>query len=81
MKALAMMTEKERGVVEGANFKTLWEVLTDLDGQIRYASAFGQLTASKRSWSDHVSYRHAITGKAQSMRPTIVYGGLLADVR
>ena len=46
MKALAMMTEKERGVVEGANFKTLWEVLTDLDGQIRCGSFSGQLTAS-----------------------------------
>ena len=46
MKALAMMTEKERGVVEGANFKTLWEVLTDLDGQIRYGNSSGQLTAS-----------------------------------
>ena len=41
-----MMTEKERGVVEGANFKTLWEVLTDLGGQIRYDSSFGQLNAS-----------------------------------
>jgi hypothetical protein len=41
-----MMTEKERGVVEGANFKTLWEVSTDLDGQIRYGSPSEQLTAS-----------------------------------
>lgn len=46
MKALAMMTEKERGVVEGANFKTLWEVSTGLDGQIRYGSSSEQLTAS-----------------------------------
>jgi SNF2 family DNA or RNA helicase len=46
MKALAMMTEKERGVVEGANFKTLWEVSTSLDGQIRYGSSSEQLTAS-----------------------------------
>jgi hypothetical protein len=46
MKALAMMTEKERGVIEGANFKTLWEVSTDLDGQIRYDSSSEQLTAS-----------------------------------
>jgi len=40
------MTEKERGVVEGANFKTLWEVSTGLDGQIRYGSSSEQLTAS-----------------------------------
>jgi hypothetical protein len=46
MKALAMMTEKERGVVEGANFKTLWEVSTGLDGQIRYGSSSERLTAS-----------------------------------
>ena len=46
MKALAMMTEKERGVVEGANFKTLWEVSTGIDGQIRYGSSSEQLTAS-----------------------------------
>jgi hypothetical protein len=43
MKALAMMAEKEQGVVEGANFKTLWEVLTGLDGQIRYGSSCQQL--------------------------------------
>jgi hypothetical protein len=36
MKALAMMTEKERGVLEGANFNTLWEVETNLDGTKRY---------------------------------------------
>ncbi|KAH0562185.1 hypothetical protein GP486_003119 [Trichoglossum hirsutum] len=36
MKALAMMTEKEQGVVEGANFKTLWEATADLSGQMRY---------------------------------------------
>ena len=41
-----MMTEKERGVVEGANFKTLWEVSTGLDGQVRYSSSSEQLTAS-----------------------------------
>jgi hypothetical protein len=46
MKALAMMTEKERGVVEGANFKTLWEVSAGLDGQIRYGNSSEQLTAS-----------------------------------
>jgi hypothetical protein len=46
MKALAMMTEKERGVVEGANFKTLWEVSTGLDGQIRYDGSSEQLTSS-----------------------------------
>jgi hypothetical protein len=46
MKALAMMTEKERGVVEGASFKTLWEVSTGLDGQIRYGSSSEQLTTS-----------------------------------
>lgn len=46
MKALAMMTEKERGVIEGANFKTLWEVSTDLDGQIRYANSSEQLIVS-----------------------------------
>ena len=39
MKALAMMVEKERGVIEGANFNTLWEVSTGLDGQIRYDSS------------------------------------------
>ncbi|KAH0541601.1 hypothetical protein FGG08_003949 [Glutinoglossum americanum] len=58
MKALAMMAEKEQGAVEGANFKTLWEVSTDLCGQ--------------------TSYRHVITGRAQST-PTFFYGGLLAD--
>jgi hypothetical protein len=41
-----MMTEKERGIVEGANFKTLWEVSTGLDGQIRYGSSSEQLTTS-----------------------------------
>jgi hypothetical protein len=46
MKALAMMTEKERGVVEGANFKTLWEVSTGLDGQIRYGNSSEQPTTS-----------------------------------
>jgi hypothetical protein len=45
MKALAMMTEKEQGVVEGANFKTLWEISTGLDGQIRYDSSSEQLTS------------------------------------
>lgn len=39
-----MMTEKERGVVEGANFKTLWEVSTGLDGQIRYGNSSEQPT-------------------------------------
>ena len=46
MKALAMMTEKEQGVVEGANFKTLWEVSAGLDGQIRYGRSPEQLTTS-----------------------------------
>jgi hypothetical protein len=36
MKALAVMTEKESGVLEGANFNTLWEVSANLDGTKRY---------------------------------------------
>lgn len=40
-----MMREKERGVVEGADFKTLWEVSTGLDGQVRYGSSSEQLIA------------------------------------
>ena len=31
-----MMTEKERGVLEGADFPSLWEVLPNFDGEVRY---------------------------------------------
>lgn len=31
-----MMTEKERGSLEGAEFGTLWEISTDLKGQKMY---------------------------------------------
>lgn len=30
-----MMTEKERGVIEEADFPSLWEVLRDFDGNVR----------------------------------------------
>ncbi|KGO66086.1 hypothetical protein PEX1_020520 [Penicillium expansum] len=35
MKALSMMTEKERGVIEEADFPSLWEVLRDFDGNVK----------------------------------------------
>ena len=35
MKALAMMTEKEQGVIEGAKFNILWDVSTGSNGQTR----------------------------------------------
>ena len=35
MKALAMMTEKERGVIEGAKFNTLWDVSADTNAKTR----------------------------------------------
>ena len=40
-----MMTEKELGVVEGANFKTLWEVLTDLGFVFEPYPGLADLTA------------------------------------
>jgi hypothetical protein len=33
-----MMAEKERGVLEGADFPSLWEILRDFDGNVRYIS-------------------------------------------
>jgi hypothetical protein len=38
MKALAMMAEKEMGVIEGASFKTLWDTSVGTDGKLRYGS-------------------------------------------
>ncbi|KAJ5826599.1 Helicase C-terminal [Penicillium robsamsonii] len=36
IKALSMMTEKERGVIEEADFPSLWEVLRDFDALIAW---------------------------------------------
>ncbi|KAK2764390.1 hypothetical protein FQN54_009084 [Arachnomyces sp. PD_36] len=36
VKALAMMVEKENGILEGSKFKPLWEVSTDLEKGIRF---------------------------------------------
>jgi len=35
-KALAMMAEKEFGVLEGASFGTLWDCTTDENGRPKY---------------------------------------------
>lgn len=37
IKALAMMAEKEGGVLEGAKFNSLWEVTTSPKGTKRYS--------------------------------------------
>jgi len=34
-----MMAEKEGGVIEGANFNSLWEVSTSIDGTKRLVKA------------------------------------------
>ncbi|KAJ5192176.1 Helicase C-terminal [Penicillium cf. viridicatum] len=48
IKALSMMTERERGVIEEADFPSLWEVHRDFDGNVRYRHAVTGITQNIR---------------------------------
>ncbi|KAJ5681154.1 hypothetical protein N7536_012293 [Penicillium majusculum] len=48
IKALSMMTEKERGVIDEADFPSLWEIHRDFDGNVRYRHAVTGITQNIR---------------------------------
>ncbi|KAF4771502.1 hypothetical protein HAV15_004219 [Penicillium sp. str.  len=48
IKALSMMTEKERGVIDEADFPSLWEIHRDFDGNVRYRHAVIGITQNIR---------------------------------
>src|SRR4051812_24857794 len=83
MKALAMMVEKERGIIDGARFRTLWSV-KGKDGTSRCVRSFSSVESFVRGMDlhspDNGRYRHAITERPEPRKPSPVLGGMLADV-
>ncbi len=88
MKALAMMVEKECGVIEGARFGVLWEILQSEDGVSKLFSLFSYsllLPSSNISQCPTNQfrvhrYRHVVTGRVENRAPSPVLGGILGDV-
>ena len=79
--ALAMMIEKECGIVENPQFPSLWNPVNN-------SGSIAQLVTTivnSEQLVIHVylqfsnRYRHKVTGICQS-NPVPVYGGILADV-
>ena len=72
-----MMSEKERGVLNGSTFPSLWEVISSPEAPTKQVL----LMQNKKPYSNLIynRYRHKVTGAVETS-PRPVYGGILADV-
>ncbi|KAM5376427.1 hypothetical protein ACJZ2D_005481 [Fusarium nematophilum] len=75
-KALAMMAEKECGLIDNTSFQPLWETSTRANGarmsEIPFLLTISLINTGPR-------YRHVVTGRIDDSQPTPVLGGILAD--
>ncbi|OQE44825.1 hypothetical protein PENCOP_c002G04829 [Penicillium coprophilum] len=65
IKVLSMMTEKERGLIEEADFPCLWEVLRDFDGNLTISALI-----RRKSFRLHADFTPGIVGVLQGAQFT-----------